>query len=330
MKFIPLEEKFSWGEISHMIADLGYLDSILKEGWLAGNSIGELMDMYVDRVSGEKAFGFYGRQFPLCVRVIDAKKRMPLTVHPDDETAGPRFDFLGKSKLWYVLSAGPGGRISYGFNTDADASQVYTSCLDGSVYGMLNNIPVQPGDSFHILPGTVHCAEDVVLLEICESSPLDFVLCDWGRGESDPDNDSLGLVEALDMIDYRAARKPVPSDAGLLADSDEIVVRKMRLEFPLHVDRDDDSFAVYCCVSGNASVQVASENGIIQSELKSGESVLVPAEVESLELVPHTDGTVLLEAYVRKGAGEDGYINPDVEDTPEDGEFTQDDENYMD
>ena len=330
MKFIPLEETFSWGRTSHLIADLGYLDSILKEGWLAGNSIGELMDMYVDRISGEKAFGFYGRQFPVCVRIVDAKGRMPLMVHPDDETAGPRFDFLGKSKLWYVLSAGPSGRVSYGFSADADASVVYPSCIDGSVYGMLNNIPVKAGDSFHILPGTVHSAENVVLLEICESSPLDFILCDWGRGETDPDNDSLGLVEALDLIDYRAARKPVPSDAAFLADSDEISVRRMNLDFPLHVDREDDCFVVYCCVSGSASVQVAAESGIVQSELKSGEAVLVPAEVESLELVPHSDGTVLLEAYVRKGAGEDAYIDPEADDTPEDGEFSQDDENYLD
>lgn len=330
MKFIALEEKFSWGEASHTIADLGYLDSILKEGWLAGNSIGELMDMYVDRISGEKAFGFYGRQFPICARVVDAKKRMPLMVHPDDETAGPRFDFLGKSKLWYVLSAGPNACVSYGFSNDVDASQVYPSCLDGSVYSLLNNIPVKPGDSFHILPGTVHCAEDVVLLEICESSPLDFVLCDWGRGETDPDNDSLGLVEALDLIDYRAAKKPVPSDPSLLADSDEVAVRKMKLEFPLHVSREDDSFAVYCCVSGKASIQVASEDCIAQSEIKPGESILVPAEVEALELVPHADGTVLLEAYVRKGAADDEYINPEADEAPEDGEFSQDDENYLD
>ena len=69
------------------LADLGYRDSLVREGWLAGNSIAEVMDTYLDRVVGDNVYNFYGRQFPVCVKQLRVRGRMPLRVHPDDETA---------------------------------------------------------------------------------------------------------------------------------------------------------------------------------------------------------------------------------------------------
>ena len=34
------------------IADMGFEDSVVKEGWLAGNTISELMETYIERVVG--------------------------------------------------------------------------------------------------------------------------------------------------------------------------------------------------------------------------------------------------------------------------------------
>ena len=50
MSFCPLEDEYVWGKESFELADLGYRDSLIREGWLASNSISELMDTYMDRI----------------------------------------------------------------------------------------------------------------------------------------------------------------------------------------------------------------------------------------------------------------------------------------
>ena len=69
------------------IADMGFRDSLVSEGWLAGNSISDLMETYLDRIVGEKVFNQYGRQFPLLIKYLDINDKLSVQVHPDDETA---------------------------------------------------------------------------------------------------------------------------------------------------------------------------------------------------------------------------------------------------
>ena len=297
------------------IADLGYRDSQVKEGWLAGNSISEIMDMYLDRVVGENVFEYYGRQFPVGVKFIDARARIPLMVNPDDETAAQRYDFLGKAKLWYVVDAKPESRIFLGFAKEADVQEFYAGCPDGSVEKMLNVIHPKKGDSFIIEPGTVHAAEGVLLLEVSEASPLDFCLSGWGKEVPEDEFDSsLSLVEALDFIDYKAYRAPENSD-GKLVRRREFTVTELNLKDPLHIIGEEaGSFAIYTCISGEASVQVPGENKSMDSFiLPSGGTILVPAEVDDFYLAPRQSGTVLIETMVDHFEEEDGYIDTSVE-----------------
>ena len=46
-----------------------------------------------------------GEQFPLLVKIIDAKNDLSVQVHPDDDYAGKHESSLGKTECWYVLQA---------------------------------------------------------------------------------------------------------------------------------------------------------------------------------------------------------------------------------
>lgn len=326
-RLCTLQDDYPWGSEEFSLADLGYRDSLVREGWLAGNSLSELMDTYLDRVVGDGVYEFYGRQFPLCVRHLTCRGRMPLRVHPDDETAAQRYDFLGKEKLWYVLRAGAGARILAGFRRDTDASEVYAKCLDGSVEDILNVIAPHAGQALRIPAGTPHAAfGDVEILEIGESSPMDFCLCGWGE-EVHPDefDPALTLVDALDFIDYRAFRHFGPglderspaSDipgAELLAALPQLRVERIALDAPMQISREAGPFLLYSCVRGAASVQLPDSS----SDLCAGETVLVPAEVLQFTLVPTERDTVLLESTVVPDDS-DPYINPAAEPSlPED------------
>lgn len=354
LKFLPIAEIFPWGGenlekrfgksfiISDMqgnekplpkgvavaesleLADLGYRDSQVLEGWLAGNTIGELMDMYLDRIVGENVFEFFGRQFPLCIRLIDAGRRTPLMVHPDDGIARQRYDHLGKTKFWYILEEGEDSRISLGFKSDTAPADFYGACVDGSADTLLNTLHPEKGKSYLIEPGTVHCAENVLMLEVSQSSPLDFCLCDWGRGVDETEFDpSLNLTEALDFIDFNSYREPQmqpgtppPSpDITPLGRCREFTVNRIDLRSGFRVlSGHSDSFIIYSCIAGEAEIR-CSDHGEEDSSgrsasrpvLRSGETVLVPAEVDDFFLVPRKEGTVIIETFIEHLEEKDSY-----------------------
>ena len=352
-KFLPIGESFAWGgrrleqkygksfvesdpqgrlrklpqggivAESHEIADLGYRDSQIQDGWLAGNTLSEVMDMYLDRIVGEKVFAWYGRQFPLSVKLIDAEGRTPLMVHPDDGTASQRYDFLGKAKMWYVLETRPEARVWQGFARDTDAGELYAACLDGSVEGLLNAAEPRPGDCFQLRPGTVHAAEGVLLLEVSEASPLDFCVYGWGGEVPEEEFDSsLGLEEALDFIDFKAFTPSEAKEGGQLVKNQEFTATKLDLKDPVHIMAGaDGGFAVYACVEGEAAVQVPAPGGMESTVVKAGETVLVPAEIDDFFLVPRQSGTVLVEVLVEREEEKDAYIDPSAEpELPGEGE----------
>jgi len=321
MKFCSLQDDYLWGSEEFKLADLGYRDSLVREGWLAGNSIGELMDTYFDRIPGERNYDFFGRQFPLCVRRLSVKGKMPLQVHPDDETAGQRYDLLGKEKLWYVLRAGKGAGLMLGFRRDCDASEFYSACADGTPESLLNLVAPYAGQCLLIPSGTPHAAfGDVELLEIGESSPLDFCLCGWGREVSEEQFDpALQATDAMDFIDYRKFIAATPA-GDRLAGIPQFSAERIALSEPMRIKAgDDNTFTVYCCIGGAASVQTISPDGTENYSLADGEVILIPAECGDFALVPRDRGTVLLAASVDR-VEPDKYINPDVEATLPDDE----------
>ena len=301
------------------IQDLGYIDSPVEGGWLAGNTISEIMEMYMDRIVGEHVFAYYGRQFPVLVRALDGAERTPLLVCPDDETAEQRFDFLGKAKFWYVRDAKPGAKLYLGFREGVSAEAFYNACKDGSVEALLNAVEPHPGDCFFIPPGLVHAAlEGVSLVEIAESSPLDFRLFDWGRPfDGDAFDAELTLEAAFDFIDFRGftpgAAPAAPQPVEALAGCDAFTVSRIRLSDPLRVPGEQlDSFRIYTCLQGGASVQATLEGPSPQRfPLRPGGSLLVPAELGDFFLVPEAPDTVLLETTVERRTLRDTFLNND-------------------
>ena len=345
------------------LADMGFEDSVVRDGWLAGNTIGELMETYLERIVGENVYAWFGRQFPLLVKFLDINDKLSVQVHPDDEIAAERYDSLGKSEVWYVLDAKPDAKIYAGFNRDMTAQELYDRCHDGTVEEVLNVIYPKKGDFLRILPGTVHAADGgLVVAEIQESSDMTFRLYDWGR-EFDPQTARpLHLDEAIDLIDYKKfdeshyIKGPLWNECHdgchcheegkecndhdchchdhvhedvvkHLVESPQFNVTKVRLSDPLHIYTDRfESFIIYICIEGAASIQVPSENQDGEAcmenyEFSKGETILIPADMPDFFLVPRDRSTILLEAVTRPVQEEDDYIDPSTEAFLEDEDY---------
>ena len=278
------------------IADMGFEDSVLANGWLAGNTISEIMETYLERVVGEDVYKYFGRQFPLLVKFLDINGKLSVQVHPDDEIAAERYDALGKSELWYVLDAQPDANVYMGFKREVTAQEFYDKCNDGTVVDLLNVIHPKKGDVLFITPGTVHAVDgNIQLVEIQESSDLTFRLYDWGREKDPMTARPIHLEEAIDMIDYLpydtckyrkgplwgedASYEPCCSHndhccdhehdhehhahegqtVETLVESAQFTVSKLNRTDPLQIYTEQfGSFIVYVCIEGAASIQVPS------------------------------------------------------------------------
>ena len=369
MKFIPIASKRPWGgsalveelgksftecnedgeEVtlgtdvrigeSWEVADMGTHDSVVSEGWLAGNSISELMETYLERIVGENVYNYYGRQFPLLIKFLDINEKLSVQVHPDDETAAERYDSLGKAEIWHIMDVKPGAKIYAGFNKEMTAQELYDRCNAGTVDEVLNVIYPKKGDTLYLTPGTVHAASGGILIaEIQESSDLSFRLYDWGREHNPETARPMHLEEAIDLIDYRKFDESLytkgalwgneashhhhegePHVAETLVESPQFNVTRLNLTDPLHIYTEQfESFIIYICTEGAASIQVPStkENGesyMECTEITKGETVLIPAEMQDFYLVPRDRSTVLLEAVTRPEEAVDAYIDPDTE-----------------
>lgn len=186
------------------VADMGVEDSVVKDGWLAGNTLSDLMETYLEKIVGEDVYKYYGRQFPLLIKFLDIHEKLSVQVHPDDDVAAERYDSLGKAEIWYVMDAEPDAKVYMGFNRDVSAQEFYDRCHNGTVDEIMNVITPRKGDAIYVAPGTVHAAEGGILIaEIQESSDMTFRLYDWGREFNPATARQMHLDEAIDLIDYK-------------------------------------------------------------------------------------------------------------------------------
>ena len=316
------------------LADMGIEDSVVENGWLAGNTISELMETYLERIVGEDVYNYFGRQFPLLIKFLDINDKLSVQVHPDDQVAAERYDSLGKAEIWYVMDAKPEAKMYCGFNRDITAQEFYDRCKNGTVDEVLNVITPKKGDVIFITPGTVHAADGGILIaEIQESSDMTFRLYDWGREFNPATARKMHVEEAIDVINYNAFDPTIYRKGPLwgeesqeedhviqnLVECPQFSVSKVRLTDPLHIYTEQfESFIVYICLEGAVSIQVPSTNEKGEAcmenyEFKKGETILVPADMPDFFLVPRDRDTILLEAVTRPEEALDAYIDPDTE-----------------
>ena len=158
------------------------------------------------------------KEFPLLVKIIDAKNDLSIQVHPDDTYA---FDHehgaLGKRECWYILDAEPGATIIVGQKAKS-REEFAQKVSQGEWDELLNEIPIRKGDFFQIDPGCVHAIKaGTLILETQQSSDVTYRVYDYDRIQDDGTLRDLHLDKSLDVIDYDAGYPEVAKHPELVA-----------------------------------------------------------------------------------------------------------------
>jgi mannose-6-phosphate isomerase len=276
--------------------------SVVSNGFLRDNSLEELMEVYMGDLVGDKVFGMHGKQFPLLLKFIDTTQALSIQVHPDSAMALERHQSYGKTEMWYVLHAEPDAEIIVGFKDGVDKDTYQHHVKNNTIRDILNVEKAFPGDVFFIPAGHIHAiGAGITLCEIQQSSDVTYRVYDWDRPGVDGKLRELHLDEALDAIDFskvdafKTPYKASINDSTKLVSCEYFTTNLMAFDRKIECDYFYlDSFVIYVCVEGALTV-VYSQG---KEHIMAGDTVLLPAEIKQVELLPDKPCKVL-EVYIK-------------------------------
>lgn len=304
-KFLTIFKKFlsplkNYGE-SWEISDIEESVSIVENGFLAENELTELIELYMGELVGDQVFENFGLGFPLLFKFIDASDDLSVQVHPDDQLAFERYGQQGKTEIWHVIDANPGAGLYVGFKKRITREEFIQSVEAGTVDQLLQFYEVKKGDTFFIPAGTVHAiGKGILLAEIQQSSDITYRIFDWNRIDESGNQRELHLEEAIDAIDfeseidYKIEYEEKFNTTSNIFRSEYFNLNILSFEQPIQKSfLNIDSFVVYMCTEGE--VHFFTEKN--HERIYGGESILIPASITDLDIVPNGKSKVL-EIYL--------------------------------
>ncbi|MDR1199813.1 MAG: class I mannose-6-phosphate isomerase [Prevotellaceae bacterium] len=306
LKFIPIYKTYVWGgtklaglkkikngrQISESweLSPISGNISVVANGFLAGNSLQELIEIYMGDLVGESVYEKYGMEFPLLLKFIDAAQPLSVQVHPGDEVALKRHNAYGKEEMWYVIEAESDAEICVGFNQDINRKILQESLHNRNLPDFLNFEKVKCGNVFEIPSGRIHSiGKGILLAEVQTASDITYRIYDWGREYDAKTARQMHVDLALDIIDY-SSHRAYKTEYEAIRNSSSDICRNRHFSVKT-VDFDDtvirnyadaDSFTVYMCVDGSAVLEC---NGKSETLIKC-ETILIPSEIDEVRLIP--------------------------------------------
>lgn len=275
--------------------------SVVDTGELTGRSLRDLIAEYKGRLVGNRVYEKFGDEFPLLVKFIDANDDLSIQVHPDDELAKQRHDSFGKTEMWYIMQSDPGSTLITGFNQEVTRESYQKTFNEGKLTDILNREAAEAGDVFFLPAGRVHTiGKGLLLAEIQQTSDVTYRIYDFDRKDAEGNTRELHVEAALDAIDYAYYDEYKTSYSSARDELLEVVscdyfdTRKMALTSVMSRDYSSvDSFVIIVVVEGAGTIET--EAGSI--EVKAGQALLIPAELQAATFLPDGSLTVL-EAVV--------------------------------
>ena len=275
--------------------------SVISNGFLAGNNFEELIEVYMGDITGDSIFEKFGNEFPLLIKFIEAQEDLSIQVHPNNELARKRHSAYGKTEMWYILECKEGSKIYTGFK-DGVTREIYEKAVrNGGIEKLLNVEIVEAGDTFFTPAGRVHAiGAGIVLVEIQQTSDITYRIFDWNRKSSGKEKRELHTDLALDAIDFSQTGKNKIRIDPLLNKTENLVSCEFFntniILFNNTIDKEYlliDSFVVYICLEGEFSICWDGNS----EKVTKGETVLLPAMIKEVTLKPLKE-TRLLEVYI--------------------------------
>lgn len=284
----PVLKDYIWGgrrlideflmETDKDIAAEAWLLSIHKDGpsiVANGEHKGKTLDEVFEAWGMEKPL-------PILIKLIDAKQKLSVQVHPDDEYALRVEGENGKTEMWYVVDCEPNAQLAYGFNKTIEKAEFEQRIKNNTLDEVINYVPVKKGDVFFITAGTLHAIGDGILIaEVQQNSNSTYRVSDYGRLGADGKPRELHIEKALDVTKTCPPEMPY-GDVGekivfgnscerQLASCDLFTVKYLMLNGTKKVEGFQNPVSLIV-LDGEVTIKYASG----ELTAKKGDSILIP------------------------------------------------------
>ena len=270
------------------VVDRAEEQSVVADGPFAGLTLHEIWGKHREAVFGERAPDT--DRFPLLIKILDARDRLSIQVHPPVEMAAS----LGgepKTEMWFIAQAGEDAALYVGVQPGMDRESFAAALRDGTVEQAVHRLPVKEGDFIFVPSGRLHAiGAGLVIFEIQQNSDTTYRVFDWNRAGLDGKPRALHVAESLQCIDFTdTAPAPGMADGSVLVDCPHFIVERVELgeDASMKWGRAGE-FSVLTVVSGAITFE-----GVA---FRAGDFAIVPASLTARERGVHTEaGAVLLK-----------------------------------
>ncbi len=272
--------------------------SVVASGVFAGTSLDQLAARYGAALTGLRAPDPH--RFPLLVKLIDARDRLSVQVHPNNANAA-RTGGEPKTEMWYVLACNPGAVLFAGLAEGVTENSLRRALADGTAADSLVRLAIEPGQALYIPGGLVHAiGAGCLIYEVQQNSNTTYRLYDWDRKDSAGKPRALHIEESFQTIDWTlpppAMLAPLPRPAcggnrwyDVVA-CPYFTVRKVEVAAPLAVPVTGETFHALFVAQGAAAVNAGGETLVLQT----GASCLIPAAASAYQLTPAPSAELLV------------------------------------
>ena len=256
-------------------------ESVVLNGEMKGKTLSEVLNIWGNDALGVNATRF--PYFPLLIKLIDAKDKLSVQVHPDDDYALKNEGEFGKTEAWYVVDSAEGASLIYGFKKEISKEEFRRRIEDNTLLEVCNIVPVKKGDLFFIPSGTLHAiGEGILIAEVQQNSNTTYRVSDYGRLGADGKPRELHIEKAVDVTETIPPKMPygktgeiIKENFGerrLLASCEFFKMETLSLKGKTEIFG-EDSFVSLVVLSGEGKLLGGEE-----IPFKKGDSFFIPAK----------------------------------------------------
>ena len=253
--------------------------STIVNGDDKGLTLEEYIEKHGKAVLGNDCDKF--ENFPILIKLIDAKDNLSVQVHPDNEYALRVEGEYGKTEMWYIVDCDEGAELLYGFKSEISKDEFAEGIANNTLLEVTNSVPVHKGDVFFIQAGTLHAiGKGILIAEIQQNSNTTYRIYDYGRVGKDGKPRELHVEKAKEVTTLGPAKTypetPVEQKDGytskLLSSCDYFTTYALDIDSKAVLNADETSFNSILILEGEGKVV-----GDDTVEFKKGDSIFITA-----------------------------------------------------
>ena len=271
--------------------------NVIANGPLAGKTLRWLMEYHARELLGDAKPAAEGR-FPLLCKILDAREKLSLQVHPPADRA-KKLKGEPKTEMWFIADAAADASLYVGLKRGVTRAEFEKKISDGSVADCFHRIPVRAGNAMFLPSGRVHAiGAGLVIFEIQQNSDTTYRVFDWNRVGLDSKPRELHVAQSLASIDFTDFE---PKLVGTKFAADGQIQKRALVNDPLF---DVESWMLNSGAGGLlkpkklqivavTAGKVEIMSGATAVKLSTGQFSLIPASLERTEILAKPDATLL-------------------------------------